>query len=120
MRKIAIYGKGGIEKSTTTQNTVTALAGTGKKPMVVGCAPKGDTTWLLFNGLAQKTVLDTLRSEGEYFNLDDIIKIGLKEIRYVESGGLEPDVACAGRCMWRFRYANQGRQSRRNLYCLFR
>lgn len=97
MRKIAIYGKGGIGKSTTTQNTVAALAGMGKNLMVVGSDPKGDSTRLLLNGLAQKTVLDTLRAEGEYLNLDDIIKIGFKGIRCVESGGPEPGVGCAGR-----------------------
>jgi nitrogenase iron protein NifH len=63
--KVAIYGKGGIGKSTTTQNTVAALAEMGKKVMVVGCDPKADSTRLLLGGLAQKTVLDTLREEGE-------------------------------------------------------
>ena len=63
MRKIAIYGKGGIGKSTTTQNTVAALAEMGRKVMVVGCDPKADSTRLLLGGLAQKTVLDTLRDK---------------------------------------------------------
>jgi nitrogenase iron protein NifH len=97
MRKIAIYGKGGIGKSTTTQNIAAALAEMGKNLMVVGCDPKGDSTRLLLNGLAQKTVLDTLRSEGEDLNLEDIIKTGFKGIRCVESGGPEPGVGCAGR-----------------------
>jgi nitrogenase iron protein NifH len=97
MRKIAIYGKGGIGKSTTTQNIAAALAEMGKNLMVVGCDPKGDSTRLLLNGLAQKTVLDTLRAEGEDLNLDDIIKTGFKGIRCVESGGPEPGVGCAGR-----------------------
>ena len=65
MRQIAIYGKGGIGKSTTTQNTVAALAEAGNKVMVVGCDPKADSTRLLLNGMVQKTVLDTLRDEGE-------------------------------------------------------
>ena len=65
MRKIAIYEKGGIGKSTTTQNTVAGLAEMGKKVMVVGCDPKADSTRLLLGGIAQKTVLDTLREEGE-------------------------------------------------------
>ena len=76
MRKIAIYGKGGIGKSTTTQNTVAALAEMGKKVMVVGCDPKADSTRLLLGGLAQKTVLDTLRDEGEDVELDDICRDG--------------------------------------------
>ncbi len=63
MRKIAIYGKGGIGKSTTTQNTVAGLVEMGKEVLVVGCDPKADSTRLLLGGLAQKTVLDTLREE---------------------------------------------------------
>jgi len=97
MRKIAIYGKGGIGKSTTTQNTVAGLAEIGKKILVVGCDPKADSTRLLLGGLAQKTVLDTLREEGEDVQLDDVIKIGYRGTRCVESGGPEPGVGCAGR-----------------------
>ena len=65
MRNVAIYGKGGTGKSTTTQNTVAGLAEMGKKIMVVGCDPKADSTRLLLGGLSQNTVLDTLRLEGE-------------------------------------------------------
>ncbi len=97
MRKIAIYGKGGIGKSTTTQNTVAALAEMGRKVMVVGCDPKADSTRLLLGGLAQKTVLDTLRDEGEDVNLDDIRREGFGECLCTESGGPEPGVGCAGR-----------------------
>lgn len=97
MRQIAIYGKGGIGKSTTTQNTVAALAEAGNKVMVVGCDPKADSTRLLLNGLCQKTVLDTLRDEGDDIELDDILKPGFGETRCVESGGPEPGVGCAGR-----------------------
>ncbi len=97
MRKIAIYGKGGIGKSTTTQNTVAALAEMGKKIMIVGCDPKADSTRLMLGGLSQKTVLDTLRSEGEDLDLEDVVKIGFKGTRCVESGGPEPGVGCAGR-----------------------
>ncbi|WP_319560570.1 nitrogenase iron protein [Marispirochaeta sp.] len=97
MRKIAIYGKGGIGKSTTTQNTVAGLAEMGKKVMVVGCDPKADSTRLLLGGLAQKTVLDTLREEGEDVDLEDILKEGFRSICCVESGGPEPGVGCAGR-----------------------
>ena len=69
MRKIAIYGKGGIGKSTTTQNTVAGLAEMGRKVMVVGCDPKADSTRLLLGGLAQQSVLDTLRDEGDDIDL---------------------------------------------------
>lgn len=97
MRKIAIYGKGGIGKSTTTQNTVAGLVEMGKKVIVVGCDPKADSTRLLLGGLAQKTVLDTLREEGEDVELDDVVKLGFMGSRCVESGGPEPGVGCAGR-----------------------
>ncbi len=97
MRQVAIYGKGGIGKSTTTQNTVAALAEAGKNIMVVGCDPKADSTRLLLNGLCQKTVLDTLRDEGDDIDLDDILKPGFKGVKCVESGGPEPGVGCAGR-----------------------
>jgi len=97
MRKIAIYGKGGIGKSTTTQNTVAGLAEAGFNILVVGCDPKADSTRLLLGGMAQKTVLDTLREEGEDIDLDDIVKVGYSSVRCVESGGPEPGVGCAGR-----------------------
>ena len=97
MRKIAIYGKGGIGKSTTTQNTVAGLAEMGRKVMVVGCNPKADSTRLFLGGLAQKSVLDTLREEGEDVELDDIRRSGFSGTVCVESGGPEPGVGCAGR-----------------------
>jgi nitrogenase iron protein NifH len=97
MRKVAIYGKGGIGKSTTTQNTVAGLVEMGKKVMVVGCDPKADSTRLLLGGLAQKSVLDTLREEGEDVELDDLRKQGYGGTWCVESGGPEPGVGCAGR-----------------------
>lgn len=97
IRQIAIYGKGGIGKSTTTQNLTAGLVESGKKVMVVGCDPKADSTRLLLGGLAQKTVLDTLRSEGEDIELNAILKEGYGGTRCVESGGPEPGVGCAGR-----------------------
>jgi len=97
MRQVAIYGKGGIGKSTTTQNLTAALAEMNKKIMIVGCDPKADSTRLILNGLAQRTVLDTLREEGEDIDLEEIMREGFKGIRCVESGGPEPGVGCAGR-----------------------
>lgn len=97
IRQIAIYGKGGIGKSTTTQNLTAGLVEHGKKVMVVGCDPKADSTRLLLGGLAQKTVLDTIRDEGEDISLDQIMKTGFGGTRCVESGGPEPGVGCAGR-----------------------
>ena len=86
LRQIAIYGKGGIGKSTTTQNLTAGLVEHGKKVMVVGCDPKADSTRLLLGGLAQKTVLDTIRDEGEDVELDKIVREGYGGTRCVESG----------------------------------
>ena len=97
LRQVAIYGKGGIGKSTTTQNLTAGLAELGKNILVVGCDPKADSTRLLLGGLAQRTVLDTLREEGEDIELESIMKKGFKGIKCVESGGPEPGVGCAGR-----------------------
>ena len=97
LRQIAIYGKGGIGKSTTTQNLTAGLSELGKKIMVVGCDPKADSTRLLLNGLAQRTVLDTLREEGDDIELDAIMKTGFNGIKCVESGGPEIGDRWAGR-----------------------
>ncbi|OPJ61572.1 nitrogenase iron protein [Clostridium chromiireducens] len=97
LRQVAIYGKGGIGKSTTTQNLTAGLTELGKHVLVVGCDPKADSTRLLLGGLAQKTVLDTLREEGENIDLDAVVKTGFGNTKCVESGGPEPGVGCAGR-----------------------
>lgn len=97
LRQIAIYGKGGIGKSTTTQNLTAGLAEKGKHVMVVGCDPKADSTRLLLGGLNQRTVLDTIRETGGRVDLEDILQTGFEGIKCVESGGPEPGVGCAGR-----------------------
>jgi len=99
MRQIAIYGKGGIGKSTTTQNTVAGLASLGKKVMIVGCDPKADSTRLILHAKAQATVMDLVRDRGtvEDLNLGDVLKVGYGDVKCVESGGPEPGVGCAGR-----------------------
>ena len=90
LRQIAIYGKGGIGKSTTTQNLTAGLVEQGKHVLVVGCDPKADSTRLLLGGLHQKTVLDTIRDNKTEIQLSDLEKIGFKGVRCVESGGPEP------------------------------
>ncbi|NTW29149.1 MAG: nitrogenase iron protein [Coriobacteriia bacterium] len=99
MRQIAIYGKGGIGKSTTTQNLVAALAEAGKGVMIVGCDPKADSTRLILNQKMQTTVMDMARERGsvEDLELDDVLQTGFKNVRCAESGGPEPGVGCAGR-----------------------
>lgn len=96
MRQIAIYGKGGIGKSTTTQNLTAALAFLGKKIMQIGCDPKADSTRMLMGGKRQHSVLDTLREEGDV-KIEDVLETGFGGIKCVESGGPEPGVGCAGR-----------------------
>lgn len=99
MRQIAIYGKGGIGKSTTTQNTVAAIAEMGKKVMIVGCDPKADSTRLILHSKAQTTVMDLAREKGtvEDLELKDVLLTGYRGIKCSESGGPEPGVGCAGR-----------------------
>jgi nitrogenase iron protein NifH len=97
MVKIAVYGKGGIGKSTTVSNVAVALAEQGKRVLQIGCDPKADSTRLLLGNLAQKTVLDTIRENGEDVELSDILREGFGGIKCVESGGPEPGVGCAGR-----------------------
>ena len=94
MRQIAIYGKGGIGKSTTTQNLVAALAEAGHKCMIIGCDPKADSTRLILNRKAQNTVMDIAREKGtvEDLELDEVLLHGFKGIKCAESGGPEPGV----------------------------
>lgn len=98
-RKIAIYGKGGIGKSTTQQNTAAAMAHFyDKKVFIHGCDPKADSTRLILGGMNQQTLMDMLREEGEEkITVERVVKTGYGGIRCVESGGPEPGVGCAGR-----------------------
>lgn len=98
-RQCAIYGKGGIGKSTTTQNLVAALAEAGKKVMIVGCDPKADSTRLILHAKAQNTIMEMAAEAGtvEDLELEDVLKVGFGGVRCVESGGPEPGVGCAGR-----------------------
>jgi nitrogenase iron protein NifH len=99
LRQIAFYGKGGIGKSTTSQNTLAALADLGQRILIVGCDPKADSTRLMLHAKAQDTILSLAAEAGsvEDLELEDVMKIGYKDIRCVESGGPEPGVGCAGR-----------------------
>ncbi len=99
MRQIAFYGKGGIGKSTTSQNTLAALSEMGKKILIVGCDPKADSTRLILHEKAQNTVLSLAAEAGtvEDLEIEDVMKVGFRDIRCVESGGPEPGVGCAGR-----------------------
>ena len=97
MRKIAIYGKGGIGKSTITSNLSAALALQGYKVMQVGCDPKSDSTKNLMKGRRIPTVLEQLKTKGESLTLDDIVFQGFGGVYCVEAGGPTPGIDCAGR-----------------------
>jgi len=99
LRQCAIYGKGGIGKSTTTQNLVSALAELGNSVMIVGCDPKADSTRLILHAKAQTTIMSLAAEAGsvEDLELEDVLKAGYRGIKCVESGGPEPGVGCAGR-----------------------
>lgn len=99
MRKIAIYGKGGIGKSTTTANISAALAESGHKVLQIGCDPKHDSTRTLMGSFIP-TVLDVWRGRGRnelLIEREDIIFSGFRAVQCVEAGGPTPGVGCAGR-----------------------
>jgi nitrogenase iron protein NifH len=99
MRQIAFYGKGGIGKSTTSQNTIAGLSELGVRVMIVGCDPKADSTRLMLHSKAQTTVLHLAADRGsvEDVELEEVLLTGYGGVRCVESGGPEPGVGCAGR-----------------------
>ncbi|TAE59595.1 MAG: nitrogenase iron protein [Nostocales cyanobacterium] len=99
IRQIAFYGKGGIGKSTTSQNTLAAMAEVGQRILIVGCDPKADSTRLILHCKAQTTVLHLAAERGavEDLELSDVVIEGFRGIKCVESGGPEPGVGCAGR-----------------------
>lgn len=96
LKQIAIYGKGGIGKSTTTSNISAALSKMGYKVMQFGCDPKSDSTNTLRDGKYIPTILDTLRSNSR-LNARDVIFEGFNGVYCVEAGGPAPGVGCAGR-----------------------
>ncbi|MCX7924009.1 MAG: nitrogenase iron protein NifH [Clostridia bacterium] len=95
-KHIAIYGKGGIGKSTTTSNISAALAEAGYKVIQIGCDPKSDSTNTLRGGNYLPTVLDSVRDSSKV-RLEDISVAGFKGVLCIEAGGPVPGVGCAGR-----------------------
>lgn len=95
LRRIAIYGKGGIGKSTVSSNISDALAGMGYRVLQIGCDPKADSTKLLMDGRPQDTVLDRMR--GSEISLEDVIYDTGRDVFCVECGGPSPGTGCAGR-----------------------
>ena len=98
MQQIAIYGKGGIGKSTTAANLSAALSINGLSVLQVGCDPKRDSTRMLMGGKLIPTVMDLLKIKGERgIDKDEIIFSGFNGIKCVEAGGPDPGIGCAGR-----------------------
>ena len=97
MIKIAVYGKGGIGKSTTVSNVSAALADMGYKVMQIGCDPKADSTQALHGGDKMTTVLELVRERGNDFALSDMTREGYGGVICVEAGGPTPGLGCAGR-----------------------
>ncbi len=95
-KHIAIYGKGGIGKSTTTSNISAALAEAGYRVIQVGCDPKSDSTNTLRGNHYLPTVLDSMRGASRV-HLEDISAAGFGGVLCIESGGPVPGVGCAGR-----------------------
>ena len=97
MIKIAVYGKGGIGKSTTVSNVAAALAEMGLTVMQIGCDPKADSTILLRHGKKVPTVLELYNEKRQELKLTDMVQIGYGGVVCVEAGGPAPGLGCAGR-----------------------
>ena len=97
MIRVAVYGKGGIGKSTTVSNVAAAFAEKGMKVMQIGCDPKADSTILLRHGKKVPTVLDLYNEKRQDLKLADMVQIGYGGVVCVEAGGPTPGLGCAGR-----------------------
>ena len=98
MLKVAIYGKGGIGKSTVTSNLAAAFASMGKRVIQIGCDPKADSTINLLGGEPLRPVMNYMREEDEEpEELSDIAKEGYGGVLCIETGGPTPGLGCAGR-----------------------
>lgn len=97
MYKLAIYGKGGIGKSTMTSNLAAAFSFLGKKVIQIGCDPKADSTMNLLGGQPIEPVMDMLRDEKDPKSIEDIARVGYGGVVCIETGGPTPGLGCAGR-----------------------
>lgn len=97
MKKIAVYGKGGIGKSTTVSNLSAAFSDLGLKVMQIGCDPKADSTISLHGKERTTTVLELVRTKKNDFSLKDMVTEGYGGVICVEAGGPAPGLGCAGR-----------------------
>ncbi len=99
MIQIAVYGKGGIGKSTTVSNISAALAEKGMKVLQIGCDPKADSTAALLDGRKLTTIIDMIRTKGHEIALEQIITPGYAGVMCAEAGGPTPGLGCAGRAI---------------------
>ena len=97
MLKIAVYGKGGIGKSTISSNLSVALSERGYKVMQIGCDPKADSTIQLHQGHTVTSILDIIRARGDKAGLDELVTEGSGGVLCAEAGGPTPGMGCAGR-----------------------
>ena len=97
MLKLAVYGKGGIGKSTTVSNLSAALSDMGYRVMQIGCDPKADSTVSLHGKGCIPTVLELVRTRKDDFTLEDMVTVGYNGVLCVEAGGPTPGLGCAGR-----------------------
>ncbi|TAK27702.1 MAG: nitrogen fixation protein NifH [Chloroflexota bacterium] len=97
MRKIAIYGKGGIGKSTVTSAISASLSLLGYRVMQIGCDPKADSTINLTGGRPVTPIMTYLKEHGNCSSLSEIVQEGFHNIVCVEAGGPTPGLGCAGR-----------------------
>ena len=97
MIKLAVYGKGGIGKSTTVSNLSAALSDMGYRVMQIGCDPKADSTVSLHGKQKVNTVLELVRTRKNDFALEDMVTVGYGGVICVEAGGPTPGLGCAGR-----------------------
>ncbi len=97
MIKLAVYGKGGIGKSTTVSNLSAALSDMGYRVMQIGCDPKADSTVSLHGKGRIPTVLELVRTRKNDFTLEDMVTVGYNGVLCVEAGGPTPGLGCAGR-----------------------
>lgn len=97
MLKLAIYGKGGIGKSTMTSHLSAAFASLGKRVIQIGCDPKADSTINLLHGETIKPVMEYLKEDEEPESYEEISKVGYGGVLCIETGGPTPGLGCAGR-----------------------
>jgi nitrogenase iron protein NifH len=98
IRQAAFYGKGGIGKSTVVANVSAALATRGLRVLQIGCDPKHDSSRPFWDGKRPTTVIDLLRLYGDRsVRPADFVRRAACGVDYIEVGGPEPGVGCAGR-----------------------